>query len=263
MGVPLGHGSNQDPPDAGTLQRTVHTSSHDRCETPSKHPKKPSKRPKKPALQVKGRIDYLPPENDKPSFKKNELHADNVEKARSLFAETNAGKQLAEELTRKGLVLTVHFVSKEDMPKGLVADAGGFCDGPKKGGKIYDIWVVASKTDSVTMGYCVEKHGPFPVPGFERPSCPKCGKPLSLQLEDRIVDKAADDMARTLFHEFLHASFIDERGERGGTGHGEKVEATRHGCHTEYTGDYDPAFKSRLLEFEKELCEVLGKKKQK
>jgi hypothetical protein len=80
MGVPLGHGSNQSPPDAGTLQRTVHTSPQDRCETPSKHPKKPSKRPKKkPALQVKGSIDYQPPENDQPNFKKNKLHEDVID----------------------------------------------------------------------------------------------------------------------------------------------------------------------------------------
>jgi hypothetical protein len=160
-------------------------------------------------------------------------------RARDEVASTADGRDLIDYLLTHGIDIAVHFVAKADDIPDESGTPLGRCDpdGPRK----YKVYVVAARTGASWRT----------TPGG------------SSDLEQPLVLQPQADIAGTLFHEFLHAWFMERYPEEG-TGHTGKVEPT---LETPWGKKYDEKefddrFLDRLKRFDIQQAELRRKSRE-
>jgi Domain of unknown function (DUF4157) len=166
------------------------------------------------------------------TFMQQGLSEDNVKAGIEIFGKTDVANELVEWLQNKSIQTTLRFVAQSsDIPgtEGSIA-AGWF---QKIGMNAYRIWVAAGQAGK----------------SRERSDTG------SIRFVDRVMDKRAEDIAHTIFHELLHVWFTN-RFPKSGTGHSQEVAPPVIGIQGGRYYDeaqYDQRFLAKLKQFDAEL----------
>ena len=194
--------------------------------------------------------------------KKSGVDPANAGKALNEVKARPTGKWLADYLQKPNVVLNfVHLPSKiKDETGGPVEGAVGYCD-PCPRPTDYKVWVAAGFNGTRWRVDCPKGHWfLLPKDMEDNPpgtqyKCPKCGADTypGKSMVDAPMALDLVSVARTTFHELLHAWFMTEFPT--GTGHDSKVapEVSMFGKVSYSSDGYDPRFLAKLKTFDKEI----------
>lgn len=192
---------------------------------------------KRPPPKPAGRVSYAADE----SFKKAKLTQRNLGNVVAMTKQTAVAAEVLADLEKAGALVEVRFVArKEDIPEGS-GDAAGYTH--ELGENRFAVYVLAGQID---YSFVPDGHG-------------------GLQEKKSTVDRNAEDIAETLFHELLHAWFLTKFPDAEiRTGHTADVdpEVKAFGVTTYDEEQYDPRFLERLKKFEAEYKKLPKKPAQ-
>lgn len=188
-------------------------------------------------------------------------HALDRKHARQSFARMSArprGKWLLDAIEARRVTCDLIYVADPEAIPGIGRKRpAGFCqDAPR--GKHYNVYVVVGYRGEASEYRCPAGHAwtVREVLGVHaRPACPTCGKLSTPGFTNvpRILDRPVVEIARTTFHELLHAWFMTEFPT--GTGHDASVEpeVNAFGITTYSERGYDPRFLAHIKAFAGEI----------
>jgi hypothetical protein len=166
------------------------------------------------------------------SFAQQGLSEDNIKAAIGIFGKTDVANEVIEWLQDRSIKTTLRFVAQSsDIPGTEGSAAAGWFQ--KIGPNAYRVWVAAGQA------------------GKSRERTDRG----SIRFVDRVMDKRAEDIADTIFHELLHVWFTN-RFPRSGTGHSQEVAPAVIGAQGGKYYDeaqYDQRFLAKLKQFDAEL----------
>lgn len=173
------------------------------------------------------------------------------------LGKTRTGGWLTGYIDEKQLNVNITYVAQGAAIPGVKGKPAGYCkDAPR--GKRYEVWIAAGFVGKASEMRCPKGHTwivPDSVGLFERLPCPICNETSNpgFGLVDRVKDRPALELAKTTFHELLHAWFMTEFPT--GTGHDATVEPQvgAFGVTTYSSHGIDARFLEKLRQFDREV----------
>jgi hypothetical protein len=193
-----------------------------------------------------------------PSVEKNKLSTSNVRRSFDRMASCARGKWLLDALDGRKVVCDLTYVATAEAIPGIGAKRpAGFCQEAPRG-EHYNVYVVVGYKGEVSQYECPQGHKwivPQALGVYARPLCPTCGRQSRPGFTNvpKIVDRPPVEIAKTIFHELLHAWFMTEFPT--GTGHDVSVEpeVNAFGITTYSEQGYDSRFLAHIKAFAKEV----------
>ena len=165
------------------------------------------------------------------------------------------GRWLTDDyLDQKGLDVDITYVEKAGAIPGVSNNPAGYCQEAPRGRR-YHVWIVAGYVGQANEVSCPSGHRwlvPDNASMLARFPCPVCKKQSNPGMTwiSKLVDRPAVEIARTTFHELLHAWWMTEYPT--GTGHAKNIEpqVEAFGSTTYSPHGIEPAFLERLKKFD-------------
>jgi hypothetical protein len=192
------------------------------------------------------------------SVEQNKLATSTVRQSFDRMAACPRGTWLLDAIESRKVVCDLIYVADADAIPGIGRKRpAGFCEEAPRG-QHYNVYVVVGYRGEVSQYQCPQGHKWTVAQALGvhvRPPCPTCRQPSRPGFTNvpKIVIRPLVEIARTTFHELLHAWFMTEF--PSGTGHDTSVEpaVNAFGVTTYSEQGYDARFLAHIKAFAKEI----------